>query len=95
MPSSISSCACSTSPATSLPWSSACSARSAGRARVKYWPDEPGADAMTYWTESHYLLFSAAGYLAGQLYPEMVFTNSSASAAVSCQDCTVSSSFNG
>ncbi len=42
----------------------------------KYWPDEPGADAMTYWTESHYLLFSAAGYLAGQLYPEMVFTNS-------------------
>jgi len=25
----------------------------------KYWPDEPGVDAMTYWTESHYLLFSA------------------------------------
>jgi hypothetical protein len=42
----------------------------------KYWPDEPGVDAMTYWTESHYLLFSAAGYLAGQLYPEMVFSNS-------------------
>jgi len=42
----------------------------------KYWPDEPGADAMTYWTESHYLLFCAAGFLAGQLYPEMVFTNS-------------------
>jgi hypothetical protein len=42
----------------------------------KYWPDEPGVDAMTYWTESHYLLFSAAGYLAGQLYPETVFSNS-------------------
>lgn len=41
----------------------------------KYWPDEPGKDAMNCWTESHYLLFSAAGFLAGQLYPELLFTS--------------------
>ncbi len=42
----------------------------------KYWPDEPGRDSMCTWTESHYLLFASAGYLAGQLYPEETFTNS-------------------
>lgn len=42
----------------------------------KYWPDEPGVDAMTFWTESHYLLFCSAGFLAGQLYPDQQFTNS-------------------
>jgi hypothetical protein len=42
----------------------------------KYWPDEPGVDAMTYWTESHYVLFAAAGFLAGQLYPDQIFTSS-------------------
>lgn len=42
----------------------------------KYWPDEPGVDSMCYWTENHYILFSSAGYLAGQLYPDSTFRNS-------------------
>ena len=42
----------------------------------KYWPDEPGLDSMCTWTENHYILFSSAGYLAGQLYPDEVFVNS-------------------
>lgn len=42
----------------------------------KYWPDEPGIDSMCYWSENHYIMFSAAGYLAGQLYPDEVFVNS-------------------
>ncbi|MFN2304493.1 MAG: hypothetical protein ACK2TV_12255, partial [Anaerolineales bacterium] len=42
----------------------------------KYWPDEPGIDSMCTWTENHYILFSSAGYLAGQLYPDQVFINS-------------------
>ena len=41
----------------------------------KYWPDEPGVDSMCTWTENHYILFSSAAYLAGQLYPDKVFTN--------------------
>lgn len=42
----------------------------------KYWPDEPGADSMCTWTESHYLLFTSAAYLAGQLFPNKTFVNS-------------------
>lgn len=42
----------------------------------KYWPDEPGIDSMCYWSENHYIMFSTAGYLAGQLYPDEVFVNS-------------------
>lgn len=42
----------------------------------KYWPDEPGVDSMCYWSENHFILFSSAGYLAGQLYPDATFTNS-------------------
>jgi len=41
----------------------------------KYWPDEPGQDSMCTWTESHYILFAGAAYLAGQLYPDQVFGN--------------------
>lgn len=41
----------------------------------KYWPDEPGIDSMCTWTENHYILFSSAAYLAGQLYPDETFTN--------------------
>jgi hypothetical protein len=44
--------------------------------RFKYWPDEPGQDEMCTWTESHYILFASAGYLAGQLYPDQTFINS-------------------
>lgn len=42
----------------------------------KYWPDEPGIDSMCYWTENHHMIFSSCEYLAGQLYPDEVFSNS-------------------
>ena len=42
----------------------------------KYFPNEPGIDSLCTWTENHYILFSSAAYLAGQLYPDDVFTNS-------------------
>ncbi len=42
----------------------------------KYWPDEPGVDSMCTWSENHHILFSAGGYLAGQLYPGETFRNS-------------------
>ncbi len=42
----------------------------------KYWPDEPGKDHMCTWSENHHMLFSAGGYLAGQLYPDETFANS-------------------
>lgn len=41
----------------------------------KYWPDEPGVDSMCTWTENHQIMFAAGAYLAGQLYPDEVFTN--------------------
>ncbi|MFN2285360.1 MAG: hypothetical protein ACK2UQ_13130 [Anaerolineae bacterium] len=41
----------------------------------KYWHDEPGADAMCYTTENHSILFHTCEVLAGQLYPDEVFTN--------------------
>src|SRR5439155_6032595 len=42
----------------------------------KYWLDEPGADAMCYWTENHQILFFTCAILAGQLYPDETFANS-------------------
>lgn len=42
----------------------------------KYWIDEPGTDGMIFWSENHQILFAACEYLAGQLYPQQVFTNS-------------------
>ncbi len=42
----------------------------------KYWPDEPGIDSMCTWTENHQIMFSSCEYLAGQLFPDEVFTNS-------------------
>lgn len=41
----------------------------------KYWDDEPGADAMCYRTENHSILFHTCEVLAGQMFPERVFTN--------------------
>jgi hypothetical protein len=41
----------------------------------KYWHDEPGSDAMCYTTENHSILFHTCEILAGQLYPDEVFTN--------------------
>lgn len=36
---------------------------------------EPGRDHMCSWTENHQLLFAVNEYLAGQLFPDEVFTN--------------------
>ena len=41
----------------------------------KYWPDEPGLDSLCTWTENHTILYASAAYLAGQLFPDEVFTN--------------------
>jgi hypothetical protein len=49
----------------------------------KYWPEEletepdsVDTDSMVYWTENHFILFASGAYLAGQLYPDEVFTAS-------------------
>ncbi|MEM1113345.1 MAG: hypothetical protein AAGI11_15640 [Pseudomonadota bacterium] len=41
----------------------------------KYWMDQPGEDSICFWSENHQLLFAASEYLAGQYWPEEVFTN--------------------
>lgn len=41
----------------------------------RYWMDEPGDDAMCFWSENHQILFHTCEVLAGQLYPERVFAN--------------------
>lgn len=41
----------------------------------KYWMDEPGEDSMCYWSENHQIMFAVCEYLAGQLWPDEVFTN--------------------
>ena len=41
----------------------------------RYWMDEPGSDGMCFWSENHQLLFATCEYLAGQLFPEAVFSN--------------------
>lgn len=41
----------------------------------KYWMDEPGSDAMCYWTENHQILFHTCEILAGQLFSERTFSN--------------------
>ncbi len=42
----------------------------------KYWMDQPGRDAMCFWSENHQLLFAASEFLAGQYWPDQVFSNS-------------------
>lgn len=41
----------------------------------KYWMDEPGDDGMCFWSENHQLIFHTCEYLAGQLFPDEIFTN--------------------
>ena len=41
----------------------------------KYWMDQPGSDSMCYWSENHQLLFAASEFLAGQYWPDEIFTN--------------------
>jgi hypothetical protein len=43
---------------------------------MKYWMDQPGQDAMCFWSENHQILFAASEYLAGQFWPDEVFSNS-------------------
>lgn len=42
----------------------------------RYWYDEPGNDAMWFFSENHALAFHTAQMLAGELYPDEVFANS-------------------
>ncbi len=42
----------------------------------RYWFDEPGNDAMWFFSENHALAFHCDEYVAGQMYPDAVFTNS-------------------
>ncbi|SMP52275.1 hypothetical protein SAMN06298221_10662 [Sphaerochaeta associata] len=42
----------------------------------RYWHDEPGDDAMWFYSENHALMFHVCQLLAGELYPDEVFTNS-------------------
>ncbi len=41
----------------------------------RYWADQPGSDAMWFWSENHQILFHTCEILAGQLYPDRIFTN--------------------
>jgi hypothetical protein len=41
----------------------------------KYWLDEPGTTYVEMWTENHQILSASAEYLAGQLFPDQVFSN--------------------
>ena len=42
----------------------------------RYWSDEPGTDAMCFWSENHSLLFHGCQRIAGLLFPDEIFTNS-------------------
>jgi len=39
----------------------------------RYWWDDPGENSMCYWSENHQILFAAAEYLVGQMYPDQRF----------------------
>ena len=42
----------------------------------RYWHDEPGDDAMWFWSENHALMFHVCQLIAGEMYPDRIFTNS-------------------
>ncbi|MBB4008802.1 hypothetical protein [Allorhizobium taibaishanense] len=42
----------------------------------RYWVDEPGNDVMWFWSENHVLCFHTSQLLAGQLFPDAVFSAS-------------------
>ncbi|MGD7733997.1 hypothetical protein ACQCX5_13710 [Propionibacteriaceae bacterium G57] len=42
----------------------------------KYWIDQPGLDAMCYFTENHQFVWHTAEHLVGSLFADRVFTNS-------------------
>ncbi len=41
----------------------------------RYWMDEPGNDAMWFWSENHVLCFHVSEYIAGALFADEVFPN--------------------
>ncbi len=41
----------------------------------RYWMDEPGNDAMCFWSENHQILFHTCQVLAGQILPDEIFSN--------------------
>jgi hypothetical protein len=47
----------------------------------KYWIDQPGLDAMCYFTENHQLVWHTAETLAGEAFPDATFTNTGWSGA--------------
>lgn len=47
----------------------------------RYWMDEPGNDVQWYFSENHALLFHAAAYLAGHMFPDARFVRSGRSGA--------------
>ncbi len=51
----------------------------------RYWCDEPGDDVMWFFSENHALLFHAAELLAGQLFPDELFTNDRVPGRVHCE----------
>ncbi|WP_028974449.1 hypothetical protein [Spirochaeta cellobiosiphila] len=42
----------------------------------RYWYDEPGDDAMWFYSENHALMFHISQLICGELYPNEIFTNS-------------------
>jgi hypothetical protein len=42
---------------------------------AKYWKTDPGDDSICYWSENHQILWAVAEYMAGQMWPDDVFTN--------------------
>ncbi len=42
----------------------------------RYWHDEPGDDAMWFWSENHALMFHVSELIAGEMFPDRVFSNS-------------------
>ncbi len=43
--------------------------------RFKYWVDEPGRDLLSMWSENHQIGYHTAEFLAGQFFPEEIFSN--------------------
>ena len=54
----------------------------------KYFIDEPGDDSMCYWSENHQILFAVSEYLAGQEWPDEIFTNDGKTGAEHMQKAT-------
>lgn len=42
----------------------------------RYWHDEKGDDAMWFYSENHALMFHVCQLIAGEMYPDEIFTNS-------------------